>query len=264
MPFTTANDISIYFEVCGEGPPLFLVCGLGQNHLSWGELVPILSEHFQVIQFDNRGVGQTEAPNEGYSIKMMAQDISAFMGSIGIESAHFMGESMGAAIILQLCIDHPDRVQKAVLSAPFAHFPETKKNTVRTQLKLLKDGIEFRRLVELNISWLLSNHFLSFPKNIEAYLNMMGSNPYPQTHEGRLGQADALLEFDIRKDLSKIPHELLLLIGEHDLAIPPFISREISKNTLNCSTHTFKEVGHLITYEVPEKSAKQAITFLTG
>lgn len=262
MPFTQANGISTYFQISGEGPPLFLLCGFGQNYLSWEGIMPFLTPHFQVIQFDLRGAGQTEAPNESYSIEMMAQDVVGLMEALGIEHAHFMGESMGAAILLQLCIDHPHRVNKSVLCAPFAHFPPTSQHTLRTQLDLFAAGVPFLKLLELNLSWLFSDWFLSDPRQVARYLKQVASNPYPQTQEGRLGQADALLSFDVRPHLETIPHPLLLLIGEHDLAIPPYISHVVAKHTRNNAVHVLKEGGHLFPYESPEQTAKHAVAFL--
>ncbi|MCA9957292.1 MAG: alpha/beta fold hydrolase, partial [Anaerolineales bacterium] len=57
MPTQTANDINIYYEIHGSGAPLVLISGLGYNQWQWHKMVPGLAEHFQVITFDNRGVG---------------------------------------------------------------------------------------------------------------------------------------------------------------------------------------------------------------
>jgi len=262
MPFTTANDLKIYYEIHGEGEPLFLISGFSQNHLSWKAFVPTLSQHFQVVCFDNRGAGQTDAPEKGYSIEQLSQDTVALMDKLEIESAHFMGESMGTAITLQTCVDHPDRVKKAVLCAPFSHFPEITKNTVRNQLHLLTAGVDYSLLVEMNASWVLSNKFMSMPGKLESYYEKMRTNPYPISKEGIFGQAHALLEFDLRDQLDKIPHEILLLIGEQDIATPPYCAEEIMKKTGSASMHLFKDVGHQFNFEIPEQSAKAALAFL--
>lgn len=262
MPFVKANDISIYYEIYGEGPPLFLVAGLSQHFGCWKEMIPSLSKHFQVIAFDNRGSGQTEAPNQSYSIKMFVEDTAALMNALKIEAAHFLGQSMGSMIIQKMCIDHPDRVKKAVLVGPFAHFWGVSKNNLQSQIELLTSGIEKKAIVRLNASWLLSNQFFEVPGNLESYMKEVESDPYPQTMEGLLGQADALMECDLREEIKKIPHEILLLIGEEDIATPPACEKLLKSGIARSKSHTFKDMGHMFVYEIPGKVAKYTIDFL--
>lgn len=262
MPFVTANDISIYYEMYGEGPPLLLINGFAYNHLSWKEFIPSLANHFQVTIFDNRGSGQSDAPIDSYSIKMFAEDTVALMEKLGMESAHFLGESMGTPIILQMCMDHPDRIKKAVLCSPFVHLPEITQNNLRVQLQLLSQGADLHTLLTLNASWMLSNQFFNIPHNLEQYMQEINSNPFPQTREGLQGQADALFDCDLRSEMGAIPHELLLLVGERDICTPPYCAQWIADKALNCKTHIFKEMGHQFNYEIPERVLKHVLAFL--
>ncbi|MGD8967026.1 MAG: alpha/beta fold hydrolase, partial [Anaerolineae bacterium] len=67
MPKAHANGIDIYYEIHGSGDPLILINGLGYDLWMWHKMVPGLTEHFQVIVFDNRGVGQTDKPEGPYT-----------------------------------------------------------------------------------------------------------------------------------------------------------------------------------------------------
>jgi 3-oxoadipate enol-lactonase len=71
MPRTRIADIEMYYEVHGSGEPIVLIHGLGMDSSTWFNQVPVLSQQYQVIVFDNRGVGQTDAPSEAYSTEMM-------------------------------------------------------------------------------------------------------------------------------------------------------------------------------------------------
>ena len=62
MPVKAANGTEIYYNVHGEGEPLVLIAGLGYDLWMWHMMVPGLAEHFQVIAFDNRGVGRSAKP----------------------------------------------------------------------------------------------------------------------------------------------------------------------------------------------------------
>lgn len=62
MPKATSNGIELYYEIHGSGKPLVLISGLGYSLWQWHKMVPFLAEYFQVITFDNRGVGQNRRP----------------------------------------------------------------------------------------------------------------------------------------------------------------------------------------------------------
>ena len=62
MPLARANGINLHYEVTGSGEPLLLIPGLGANLLGWAHQIPVLAQRFQVIAFDNRGAGRSDAP----------------------------------------------------------------------------------------------------------------------------------------------------------------------------------------------------------
>ena len=264
MPSVLANDIHIHYEIYGEGPPLLLITGFAQNHLAWKDCIPLLAKHFQVIAFDNRGSGQTDAPIESYSIKLFAEDTIALLDALEIESTHILSKSMGTLITQQLCLDHPDRVKRCVCCAPFAHFPPIARYYVKTQLKLISEGVPREKLMELAAAWLLSNSFIDTPGNVEQFLKEIRQDPYPMTMEGLVGQADALFSADLRSEIEKIAHHLLLLVGELDINTPVYCAKEIEKKASSCKMHIFKGKGHLFVYEIPEQVCKYALEFFFG
>ncbi|MEW6426296.1 MAG: alpha/beta hydrolase, partial [Bacillota bacterium] len=68
------NGINLYCEIHGSGEPLLLIEGFGYSSWMWYRQVPELSKHYQLIVFDNRGVGESDKPDVPYSIEMMADD----------------------------------------------------------------------------------------------------------------------------------------------------------------------------------------------
>ena len=95
MPITRIGDIDMYYEVHGTGEPLVLLHGLSLDSSVWIKQVSALSQKYQVIIFDNRGVGQTDAPHNDYSTEMMADDTATLMKFLNVAEAHILGFSNG-------------------------------------------------------------------------------------------------------------------------------------------------------------------------
>src|SRR4030042_6341962 len=120
MPIATANGIQINYKVEGQGDPLVMIMGLGSPRGGWSSQAPFFKKYFQVVIFDNRGVGKSEKPEGPYSTRMMADDAIKLMDHLGIKKARVLGASMGGMIAQELAINYPERVSKLVLACTFA------------------------------------------------------------------------------------------------------------------------------------------------
>src|SRR5215831_9897783 len=115
MPTARIQDINVYYEVFGRGEPLLLIHGLASRGKGFRYQVPAFSERFRVITFDNRGVGETDQPKEPYSLGQMADDAAGLLDTLGVESAHVFGVSMGGMIAQEFALRSPQRVRKLAL-----------------------------------------------------------------------------------------------------------------------------------------------------
>ncbi|HSX11893.1 MAG TPA: alpha/beta hydrolase [Rhabdochlamydiaceae bacterium] len=262
MPFVKVNDIELYYELQGDGPPLILIAGFAAHSAIWKDYIAPLSKQYQLLIFDNRGAGQSEAPEIPYSIEMMAEDIVALMEALKISNAHFLGLSMGGAIVLQLCIEHPDKVKKAIVAGAFAKLPETAKWQIQASRKLLEAGMPFELFLESLLPWLFSNAFLSDTENVKKQLHQWTHNPYPQSPAGYYGQSDAILQLDLRDRLKEIQCKTLVIAGEEDLYIPSSCFHQLMKRIPNAKLAVLKEQAHMFVSERPEEVIKLVKEFL--
>ena len=111
------GDITMYYEVHGEGEPLLLlhadtVAGIE----NWAYHAPILAQHYQVIVPDRRAHGRTTDTDQPLDYEVEADDMAALLDYLGIEKAHVVGFSGGGTVALALAIKHPDRVNRIVAS----------------------------------------------------------------------------------------------------------------------------------------------------
>ena len=109
----------MYYEEHGEGTPLLLLSGTGWSAEHWNlEQVPYFSKFYRVINFDYRGCGRSDRPEETYTTPMFANDAVELLDSLGIdEPAHVLGHSMGGRVAQWIVLDHPERVRSLVLAA---------------------------------------------------------------------------------------------------------------------------------------------------
>jgi len=106
--------------VAGSGPPLLLLHGYPQTHVMWAKVAPALARNFTVVLTDLRGYGDSSKPESDaehgpYSFRSMAADQATLMQTLGFERFAVAGHDRGARVTHRLCLDYPERVQKAAV-----------------------------------------------------------------------------------------------------------------------------------------------------
>ena len=91
MPKIKNGDVKIYYDVRGEGEPLFLIMGWGGNSDSWYHQLDILSKSYKLILIDNRGVGRSSKPDYPYKMSMFLEDTKAVLDHLNITKFHLLG-----------------------------------------------------------------------------------------------------------------------------------------------------------------------------
>jgi len=106
------NGMQMYYEVSGAGEPLVVLHGAYMNIPSMGAIIGKLAQTHKVYALEFQGHGRTTDIERPITYQNLADDVAAFMDSVGLEKADIFGYSMGAAAGLQLAIRHPDKVNK--------------------------------------------------------------------------------------------------------------------------------------------------------
>ena len=122
MPHAHVNDLDMYYEIHGEGPPLILLHGAYMTIELMGPLLPGLAETRRVIAVEQQGHGRTADVDRPMSYEQMADDTAALARHLGLESTDVVGYSMGGAAALQMAIRHGELVRRlVVMSASFRY-----------------------------------------------------------------------------------------------------------------------------------------------
>ncbi len=216
MPTAKVNDISMYYEVHGEGRPLIMIAGLGSGVSLFARSVPVLSKGFKVISFDNRGAGLTDKPDISYTIEMMAEDTAGLLGALDIKQADVLGVSMGGRIAMDLAIRHPDVVRGLVLVSTTARVTKETRSSF---------GLRFGKLTKL----------------------ITGSGAFggsPQPHRAFVHQLEATAKFDGTDRLGMISAPTLIMRGERDSLAPKILVEELHSGIKGSRLIEFKG-GHI-------------------
>src|SRR4029078_12181863 len=114
--YVDAGDVRLHAVIGGEGPPLVLVAGGPETWYAWRLVMPALAEDFTVIAVDQRGIGLSDKPADGYDTRTLGKDLVALMDALGHGRFAVVGHDTGFAIGYALAADHPERVERVALA----------------------------------------------------------------------------------------------------------------------------------------------------
>ncbi len=109
-------DIELFYEQKGNGFPLVLLHGNGEDHSYFVNQIDYFSKKYRVIAIDTRGHGKSPRGNGVFSISRFANDLYEFFCEKGINKAHILGFSDGANIALEFALKHPEMIEKLILN----------------------------------------------------------------------------------------------------------------------------------------------------
>ena len=117
--YVDTGELRLHAVTGGGGPPLLLIHGWPQTWYAWRMLMPTLARDFSVIAVDQRGIGLSNKPEEGYDTGTLANDLAGLMDALGHEQFAVVGVDTGMLIGYALAADYPDRIVRlAVGEAP--------------------------------------------------------------------------------------------------------------------------------------------------
>jgi len=234
----------IAWERRGSGPPLLLIHGLGYGRWGWEPVVAPLARSFDVLLFDNRGIGESDAPPGPYTAAQMASDAVQVLDEAGVERAHVLGTSLGGMVAQELALAHPARVDKLVLACTTpggARAHPTPEQTMR----LLENGATLRDFVE--------NALEPDPRAalVERILEHRLATAQPP--EAWMAQAAAGAGFDAYERAGSIAAPALVLHGEGDVVVDPRNAALLAGLLPHASLELFPGTGHLFFWQQPER-----------
>ena len=120
--YAQLTGINMYYEIYGEGDPLLLLHGsFWPIAFTWGELIPMLAKDRKVIAVELDGHGHTPLTDRDMTYAQHATDVAEIIRYLKVDRLDVFGYSFGGTVALQLMVDHPDLVNKAVIMSTAHH-----------------------------------------------------------------------------------------------------------------------------------------------
>ena len=117
MTFITVRDLKMYYEIRGKGPRLLVISGTGGDLRRSPNIFEMdIGQHFEILAYDQRGLGQTSKPDIPYTMFDYADDANALLDAVGWNRCLLMGISFGGMVAQEFALRYPQRVERLVLA----------------------------------------------------------------------------------------------------------------------------------------------------
>lgn len=254
--------VRIAYEVRGDGAPLVLVHGLAYDRAGWGRFPDLLAEHFRVLLLDNRGVGESDAPEGPYAVAQMAADVVAVLDDAGVERTHLFGVSLGGYIAQELALTHPERVEKLVLCStapggPKAHPMPQRTVDVFARYPTIEREAGLRMFVENSLGDRGVRELPELVEEIFAY-----RLEHAPSFTAWQAQAFAGATYDSYDRIGAIETPTLVLHGGDDIVVDPRNAELLGELLPNARVEVVPNRGHLFVWEDSERAAELVTEFL--
>ena len=263
MPKARVNGIDLHYVELGasDAEPLLLIMGWGGDHTAWAFQLPAFSQRYRVVALDNRGAGQSDAPDASYTIPGMAADAVGLLDALGIRRAHVCGASMGGMIAQEIALRHAGRVLTLQLHCTLARFDAYGELTVDSLLRI-KERADREEYARAMLPWILSRKTAEKPELVQALVQRALDNPYPTSYTGLRRQADGIRGHRTLEQLGAIRMPVLVTVGADDILVPPAFSREIHAAIPHAELAVVPDAGHIHFIEQAETFNRIVLEFL--
>jgi pimeloyl-ACP methyl ester carboxylesterase len=261
MPTAHVNGIDINYRLEGEGDEtIVLVNGLADDLETWAfQMDALLGAGYRVLRFDNRGVGQSSAPEGPYTTALFAQDAKALVDELGLRDFHLVGVSMGGMIAQEYAIAHGGDLRSLTLACTYAAPGPFCSRMFSFWAELAPQlGVPFvMRDVTL---WAFTVPFFE-EREDELKEFEAGMAELPQALDAYLAQLSSIRTHDTTDRLDRIGIPTLVLAGEEDILIPVRLSQRLHAGIANAQWATTAG-GHACLWEHPDAFNQALLSFV--
>lgn len=248
-PVRLASGITLNTKIDGDAgnPWLVLSNSLGTSLEMWNPQIEALTQRYQLLRYDTRGHGLSDAPEGPYSLDLLVGDVTGLMDALGIDQASYMGLSMGGMTGLGLALEHSDRITRMICADGRADAPEPFRAMWDGRIAAVEEqGLE--GIVEGTLATWLTEAWRTENPDALAQIRAMVLGNSPQ---GYIACCRALKELDYLKRLGGVSIPILYVGGSEDMGAAPDVMRAMAAATPGGEFIEVPDAAHIANINQP-------------
>ena len=256
--------MNLFYETHGDGKPLILIPGFASGAWTWFRQVEKLSENFQVITFDPRGIGRSKNDlSKIPSMQTFVEDVLEVLDELKIERANILGASFGGFVAQEFALSFPDRSDKLILSCTTAGGIDHVKPDIEILRSFSPDptlttGERIRKFIRPAFTKEFNEQHAA---EVEKVCRLRETNQVAD--EIYFAQLQAAFTFDTSRRLSGIENKTLVITGDRDDVVPMRNSINLAENLPNAELEIIENGSHLIFIENADEFNRKVESFLS-
>ena len=252
------SAIDVAYTIEGEGPPLYMVHGIGSRRATWAGLVPALAGDLTCVRYDLRGHGESPIPPTPYALDELVEDLEALRARLGHESIHVIGHSLGGMIGPAYARAYPERVRTVtLLSTAAGRTAEDRAKVGGVVAAMEAEGVE-ARLGTLVERWYTDAFVAARPDAIETRKRQVLDTP----EHVFMSVFHIYSETEMAPWLHEVACPCLVLAGELDGGCNPRLNRFMADTLPDAELVILEGLKHSILIEAPERVVPPVRDFL--
>ena len=252
------SAIEVSYAVEGEGPPLYMVHGIGSRKAGWSQLVPHLVDAFTCVTYDLRGHGESPIPSPPYTLEELVEDLEALRVKLGHDKIHVIGHSLGGMIGPAYARAFPDRVLSVgLLSTAAGRSEEDREKLSKVRAKLAEVGIA--GLIDVLVDrWYTDEFVANSPEWVALRKEQLLATP----EDVFASVFQIYAETEMAPWLHEVKCPCLVLTGELDGGCNPRLNRFIADELPDAELVILDNLKHSVLIEGPDRVAGPVRDFL--
>lgn len=255
-----ANGINIHYELSGkkQAPVVVLGHSLACSQVMWWPQLELLETHFQVLRYDTRGHGQTEAPPGPYTLEHLVADAIGMLDALKLDRVHWVGLSMGGMIGQGVALGHPGRLSLMVLADTAAIIPAEAQPVWQERIDAAING-GMQAVVESTLErWFTPQYLAHGGPEVDRIRQQILATPVA----GYVGCSEAIRRLNYLDRLDAVETKTLIMVGADDPGTPVAASQAMHAKIKNSQMVVIPQAAHLSNIEQVQIFNDNLIAFL--
>ncbi|GHF45332.1 3-oxoadipate enol-lactonase/4-carboxymuconolactone decarboxylase [Deinococcus metalli] len=257
MPFVRTSTLTLHVQHSGvsTAPPLVFLNPVGSDLRVWDAVAADLAAGFQLIRYDLRGQGLSDAPDGDTTLDDHVADLANLLDVLGHDTVSLAGCSLGGLIAQGFALASPERVRRLALLDTLPRIGTEEGWTAR-MAQVRERGLEVLA-PDLIRRWFAPAYFAAHPDDAHGYTTLLARSP----QAGYLGSCAALRDADLTAHMDGLRPPTVVLCGESDVSTPPDACRAFAAR-IGAEFALVADAAHLPMVEQPQAVSRRLAAFL--